>query len=206
VTVIVDVAGLQDFSHLFRMAPAEANKAAKLAINQTALRKAIPLSRQAMIQQVSWPADYLRRDDRFGLAYRATDTRLEAGVRARRDATSLARFTGLSAVPRRGTKLSVRVQPGRRTALPRSFLLNLRSGNLGLAIRLKPGEALTHTSGAKLIRSGPLAGVALLYGPSVDQVFRTVAVDVSQPTMDYLVTEFLRQFRRFVGNAGLPSA
>lgn len=205
-TVIVDVAGLQDLSNLFRMAPVEANKAAKLAINQTALRKTIPLSRKAMVQQVSWPADYLRRDDRFGLDYAATDARLEAGIRARRTETSLARFTGLAAVPKRGTKLSVRVQPGRRVALPRSFLLTLKSGNLGLAVRLKPGEALTHTVGAKLITSGPLAGVALLYGPSVDQVFRTVAVDVSQPTMDYLTTEFLRQFRRFVGNAGLPSA
>jgi hypothetical protein len=39
----------------------------------------------------------------------------------------------------------------------------------------------------------------------VDQVFRTVAVDVSEPTLDYLTTEFLRQFRRAVGNAGFPT-
>jgi hypothetical protein len=205
VTVIVDVAGLQGLDHLFRMAPAEANKAAKLAINQTAQRKAIPLSRDAMVKQVSWPADYLRREDRFGMAYWATDTRLEAGVRARRDATSLARFTGLSSVPPRGTKLTVRVQPGKRTTLKHSFLVRLRSGNLGLAVRLRPNEPLLNTVGAKIIHGGPLNGVALLYGPSVDQVFRTVAVDVSEPTLDYLTTEFLRQFRRAVGNAGFPT-
>jgi hypothetical protein len=36
----------------------------------------------------------------------------------------------------------------------------------------------------------------LLYGPSVDQVFRTVAVDISPPLLDNLQSEFLRQFQR----------
>ena len=195
-TVIVDVTGLNEMSHLFKMAPEEANKAAKLAINQVAKRNALVLSRKAMVQQVSWPSSYLQREDRFGLAYSATDTRLEAGVRARRTPTSVARFTGYTTPPPRGTKISVRIKPGSRVALPHSFLVRLRGGNLGLAVRLRQGETLNNSIGAKHIRTGPLAGTALLYGPSVDQVFRTVAVQVSQPVSDALVTEFLRQFRR----------
>jgi hypothetical protein len=46
-----------------------------------------------------------------------------------------------------------------------------------------------------------LAGVALLYGPSVDQVFRTVAVDISQPLLVHLENEFLRQFIRLQNDA-----
>jgi hypothetical protein len=85
-------------------------------------------------------------------------------------------------------------------------LLNLRSGNIGLGIRLKNGETLTNTVGAKLITSGPLAGVALLYGPSVDQVFRTVAVDISPALLQELSVEFLRQFERLFRDANLSSA
>jgi len=84
--------------------------------------------------------------------------------------------------------------------LKRAFLINLRSGNVGLGIRLRPGETMENTVGAKLITTGPLAGVALLYGPSVDQVFRTVAVDISPDLLVYLQAEFLRQIQRLSGN------
>jgi hypothetical protein len=90
----------------------------------------------------------------------------------------------------------VQIKPGRIVELPRAFLLTLRNGNVGLGIRLKPGETLQHTIGAKLITSGPLAGVALLYGPSVDQVFRSVAVEITPELLNELELEFLRQFIR----------
>jgi hypothetical protein len=95
--------------------------------------------------------------------------------------------------------IRVQIKRGSRVKLPRAFLINLRGGNIGLAIRLRPGETLQHTIGAKLIRTGPLAGVALLYGPSVEQVFRTVAEDISPELMSRLQTEFLRQFSRLSG-------
>jgi hypothetical protein len=47
-----------------------------------------------------------------------------------------------------------------------------------------------------MITTGRLAGVALLYGPSVDQVFRSVAVEISPPLLVNLEVEFLRQFIR----------
>jgi hypothetical protein len=90
--------------------------------------------------------------------------------------------------------------------LGRAFFINLNSGNIGLGIRLKNGETLTNTTGAKIITKGPLAGVALLYGPSVDQVFRSVAVDISPPLLDALSIEFLRQFDRLFRDAHLTSA
>lgn len=199
-TVFVDAFGLRDFDRYVAMGSATANRAARLAINDTAERKGLKLARDAMIAQVAFPAGYLN-PPRFSLRYKATDARLEAGIAGRQTPTSLARFTGRSSRPRgRGTRISVQVRPGSSVELPRAFLITLRSGNLGLGVRLRPGEVLHSTVGAKIIVSGPLKGVALLYGPSVDQVFRTVAVDISPPLLAALQTEFLRQFARLFAN------
>lgn len=206
-TVFIDAVGLQDFSRYFQDIPDKANRAARLAINQTAERKGLKLAREAMLAQVAWPTSYLtektRADEkRFRLSYKATDTRLEAGIQASQEATPLARFSPSRISFARGRRsrapIRVTVQPGRTRTLERAFLLNLKSGNIGLGVRLKPGEVLENTIGAKLITSGPLAGVALLYGPSVDQVFRTVAVDISPPVLEELTTEFLRQLGRLL--------
>jgi hypothetical protein len=171
-----------------------------------------------MLEQVAFPAGYLSGTDgvgqkRFRLKYRATQDRLEAGIVGQFTPTPLARFTSARASfvtsrargrrrrrAQAGRGVTVMVQPGRSVTLKRAFLLSLRSGNIGLGIRLRPGERLEHTVGAKLITSGPLAGVALLYGPSVDQVFRTVAVDISQPLLVHLENEFLRQIQRLSRN------
>lgn len=199
-TVFIEAFGLRDFDRYIAQAPKTATRAAKLAINDTAERKGLKLAREAMLTQINFPAGYLN-PPRFALSYKATDDRLEAGIAGRQTPTSLARFTGRSTVPRgRGTRISVQVHPGRSIELPRAFLINLRSGNFGLAIRLKSGETLHSSVGAKIITSGPLKGVALLYGPSVDQVFRTVAVDISPPLLAELQTEFLRQFARLFAN------
>lgn len=204
-TVFIDATGLKGLGHLFKQAPEVANEAAKLAINQTAERKGLKFAKEAMLHQVAWPSGYLQGQShdgpRFSLAYKATTSRLEAGIVGRKDATSLARFSGMTTVPARGTKIPVTVHPGVTRTLNRAFLIRLKAGNLGLGVRLKKGDVLEHTVGAKLITSGPLAGVALLYGPSVDQVFRTVAVEISPAILDELTTEFLRQFRRILGNA-----
>jgi hypothetical protein len=197
-TVFMDAIGIDSFQRYIDRAPAAAQRAARMAINDTAKRKGLPLAREAMLAQVAWPSGYLN-DPRFGLKYLATDSQLEAGIAGRQTPTSLARFT-TSRPTRRRSRVSVQVHPGRSVELPRAFLLNLRNGNLGLAVRLRAGETLHSTVGAKLITSGPLKGVALLYGPSVDQVFRTVAVDISPPLLGALETEFLRQFARLFGD------
>lgn len=203
-TVFIDAYGLTELQYYFDAAPAIATRAAVLSINDTTQRQGLKLAREAMLAQINWPAGYLNTE-RFGLKYRATADRLEAAIAGRQTPTSLARFTGRTTIFRgRGRRakapLTVQIHPGQIETLKRSFLIHLRNGNLGLAIRLKPGETLQNTIGAKLITSGPLKGVALLYGPSVDQVFRTVAVDISEPLLGSLQIEFLRQFDRLFSN------
>lgn len=207
--IFFTTSGISDWKKYFEELPDIARTAARLAINQTTERRAIPLAREAMISQVAWPTGYLTErvngEPRFGVHERATVGKLQASIRGRFQPTSLARFTRQRPGARRTTRRSARartrgitvtIHPGRPIELPRAFLLNLRGGNVGLGIRLRPGEALQNTIGAKLITSGPLAGVALLYGPSVEQVFRTVATDITPAVSNYLETEFLRQFIR----------
>ena len=136
----------------------------------------------------------------FGIGHRARDNNLEATIAGRQEPTSLSRFATerarfIRGRHARGTPVTVNVHPGRVHEFKRNaFFLRLRNGNIGLGIRLKNGESLTNTVGAKIITDGPLKGVALLYGPSVDQIFRTVAVDISPEVLDALTVEFLRQF------------
>lgn len=211
-TITIDATGIPDFRRYLDNYADIAIKAAKLAINQTAERQGLSLAREAMLAQVAFPPGYLNGADgtgqkRFRLKYRATDQQLEAGIVGAFTPTPLARFASVRArfvaARTRGRRfrrpsggVTVNIQPGRSATLRRAFLLTLRNGGVGLGIRLRPGETLQHTIGAKLITSGPLAGVALLYGPSVDQVFRTVAVDISPALLDHLQAEFLRQIVR----------
>ena len=214
-TVLVEVTGLAQLERDMQIAPAIATRAARIAINQTAERKGLKLAREAMLAQVAFPSGYLQEvsrggEKRFRLAYKATDTRLSAGIKATESPTPLARFSRDRKIfvtkGQRRRPIRVEVQPGRAVELKdRAFFLNLRGGNTGLGIRLRPGETLTNTVGAKIITSGPLAGVALLYGPSVDQVFRTVAVDISPPILDALTIEYLRQFELGFRNANLQA-
>lgn len=195
-TAFIDAVGLPYWQDYFDRAPQIARQAARLAINDSAERKGLKLAREAMLTQVQFPTGYLA-PPRFELKRRATDSNLVAVIGGRFTPTSLARFTGRTSATRgRRAGVTIRISPGSSVTLPRAFLINLRNGNLGLAIRLKPGETLHNTIGAKLITSGPLAGIALLYGPSVDQVFRTVAADITPAILDNLQTEFLRQFQR----------
>ena len=64
--------------------------------------------------------------------------------------------------------------------------------NLGLALRLRPGESVLNKRQMVQV-SGNLY---LLYGPSVDQVFRSVAEDIAPEATDILEAEFLRLIDR----------
>jgi len=203
-SVVIEAVGLTDLKKFYDLAPKEATVSARVAINQAAERKGLPLAKAAMAAQVNFPRGYFGEINRsgkpnFGIGYRATDKNLEATIAGRQEPTSLSRFSTERVRFRqgrhaRGTPINVAVHPGRTRELKHAFFLRLRNGNIGLGIRLKDGQSLTNTVGAKIITDGPLKGVALLYGPSVDQVFRTVAVDISPEVLDALTVEFLRQF------------
>jgi hypothetical protein len=90
--------------------------------------------------------------------------------------------------------------------LSKAFLVRLRAGqgpvqdgafNLGLAIRLRKGETISNK--VQMVPFG--GGLYLLYGPSVDQVFRGVASENAPLLADAFADEFFRQFVRLAGEA-----
>jgi hypothetical protein len=203
VTVTVVVDGLGRFAQYVAQLPEITRRAARLAINDVAddaRKKLIP---DAIEAQVAFPEGYLDGDDKLAVTQRATDTNLEAQITARQRATSLARFAPGAVLGARGqTGVQVTVTPGQPINLKRAFLVRLRRGasmaqdnfNVGLAVRLAPGQTLRNKRGQTSARLAD--NVYLLYAPSVDQVFRTVAEDLSEPLATLVGDEFSRQFVR----------
>lgn len=187
---------LQDFKNLKQ----DIRVAALRSINKIARDKR---SRAARIirNQVNFPASYVSPGQkRLHVSQKATRGSLEARITARGRATSLARFVqGSGKVGKAGVYVSV--APGKSRYMKRAFLIKLPQGsvqtdtvfNLGLAIRLRRGETLRNKITARKMSSG----LYLLYGPSVDQVFRSndgtgVANDMVPEIERDLSAEFLR--------------
>lgn len=201
----ITAVGLKDAEQFLEERPEIARRAARLSINDTSRRKAVPIFRASMEEQVNFPVSYLRDPERFGVKKLATEADLTAIISARFRATSLARFAqgdvSIGGARRRGG-ISVRVNRGGARFLKGAFFVQLRRGrdtsdgfNLGLAVRLKPGERLR---GRRKGGTGVMLDdrTALLYGPSVDQVFRDVSVADSPKVAELLEREFLRQWVR----------
>lgn len=174
--------------------PAEIRRAAMQAVNRTVTRTRTASARE-MRRQVNFPARYLSGEDgRLAITKKATDADLEGVITGRFRPTSLARFARTKTVRKAG--VSVEVAPGFARFMKRAFLIRLRSGsaaldtqsNLGLAIRLRPGEAIQNKR--KMIQVQ--GNLYLLYGPSVSQVFAGVADDEVAEAGDFLEQEFLR--------------
>jgi len=192
----------QGLEQYFDGLPGITTTAARIALNDTARGPALKLARWQMNQEINFPNGYLNKD-RLYVDRLATNANLEAAISGRDRATSLARFATSGTVGKRGG-ITVQVAKGNSTLLKKAFLIRLKRGrqldganyNVGLAIRLGPGETIQnktipHTASASLGN-----GVVLLYGPSVDQVFKGVASDISPDVADEAATEFFRQFTR----------
>jgi len=193
-TYVVAVDGLSALRDLETI-PNAVKRAALQAVNKTVTRTRTSSAR-AMREQVKFPARYLSGEDgRLAITKRATAESLEGSITGRFRPTSLARFVTSGAVGRR-TGVRIEVAPGFAKFMRRAFLIRLRAGtadldttsNLGLAIRLKPGERIENKK--KMIQMS--GNLYLLYGPSVSQVFATVAEDEAPGAADYLEAEFLR--------------
>lgn len=195
---IVAIEGFADTRPLESL-PANIILAAQRAVNRTAERTATA-SRRAIREQINFPAQYLTGTDstgrqRLGLSKRASAGDLEAVITGRHRPTSLARFVTGSPIPGRAG-VSVQVSPGFARYMKRAFVIRLRAGsgdvetknNLGLAIRLKPGEVI-HNKRVMVQLRGNLY---LLYGPAVDQAFNTVREDVAPDAASFLGAEFSR--------------
>lgn len=195
---VVAVEGLSQLKDIDNL-PAEIRRMAALAINDAA-RKGRTAGAREMRRQVNFPSRYLTgKDGRLKVSRLANRDRLEAAITGRFRPTSLARFSTGSPGKRGGVTVSVK--PGAATYMRKAFLVRLRSGselsdtrsNLGLAVRLKAGEKIRNKKVmAKRMSAGKKNDLYLLYGPSVDQVFRTVSSDISPDVADELEKTFLR--------------
>lgn len=197
----IEIFGLDEWDKMIRSAPKDVLTSARLAINTVAGRSGLALIRRAMTDQIAFPTGYLG-GDRLSVASYAQPNKLEATIRARGRATSLARFAQGSGLGSK-TGVTVRVKKGRTTTFTKGWLVRLKRGasltednyNIGLAVRVNPGESIVNkrsTHQSWLVKGK----VALLYGPSVDQVFRTVADDVEDELAGMVKSEFYRQFER----------
>jgi len=195
---VVAVEGLSDAIESVAEIPASITRFARLAVNHTA-RKSRTIASRKIREQVAFSASYLSdANGRLTITRHATDENPEAIITGRSRPTSLARFSN-------GTRTSrgvrVRVDPGGAKTMGRAFFMKLRAGrapietksNKGLAIRLKPGETIANKHRMVQV-SGNLY---LLYGPSVDQVFRSVAEDIAPEAAEIMQREFLRLSERF---------
>lgn len=192
--------GLEDYIGAF---PEATKQAARIALNDVAEGEGLAVYRKAVNEQIDYPDGYLTTD-RLGVTNRATDNNLAVTITGRQRATSLARFARgqtISSTARKGVRVKVK-RGGAAKLMERAWLVRLNKGssadrdnyNLGLAIRLEPGERLRNK---KDVRSVQLdQNVYLLYGPSVDQVFRDVAVTDTPPVLEKVGNEFFRQFFR----------
>jgi len=193
----VMVEGVESLREIRDLGP-RIKTAAAQAINKVARDQRAEAARR-ITDQVNLPKSYVSpAGGRLVVSQQAQKESLEARITARGRPTSLARFS-------RGTPgkagVTVEVKPGQTSFMRRAFLIRLPQGstltdsrfNLGLAIRLRPGERLQNK-----VRQVKLdKGLYLLYGPSVQQVFlnnegKGVAADLADPTADYLEAEFTR--------------
>lgn len=183
---VIAVEGLEGLD--LTAVPEKIKRLASRAINTTARRYRTQAARE-MREQIAFPARYLTgaESGRLQVARFASPEALSATIRGRDRPTSLATF--VKGARRHGVKSpTVEVATGVREKMNRAFLMNLRNGNLGLAVRLAPGEKIDNKR--KMVQVSN--GLYLLYGPSVDQVFRTVAADLSDDAAAFLEQEFTR--------------
>lgn len=191
---VVAVDALTDLQGDLDQIPEKLKLAALRAVNRTVERTRTSSAR-SMRQQVNFPARYLSgRDGRLSITKQATADDLEGVITGRFRPTSLARFTRGGAPGRAGVR--VEVAPGFAKFMRRAFLMRLPAGaadldtrsNLGLALRLRPGEKVENKRRMVQLRGN----LYLLYGPSVSQVFASVANDEAPGAAEFLETEFNR--------------
>lgn len=197
-TVTAD--GLADLQRMFQRAPQIADRAAQLAVNEAARYGRVQSSRQ-IAAEVNLTKGYI--DERLTVRL-AKGGEQAATITGRWRPTSLSRF--LTRKPVRGKPVKVQVRRGGSAQTLKAFPVRLRAGkeltdskfNMGLAIRLKAGQVPRNTSGAKLLSTDKSGAVWLLYGPSINQVFRDVRYKVDGPIADRLSSEFVRQYQRLI--------
>lgn len=198
----VEVNALRVLNDFLEAAPDITRQSASLAMNGVIPRKGMTRYKKAMKSQVGFPGGYLDEADKFGVTQFAKPGDLTAAITARQRPTSLARFATSGVVGTEGVTL--RVKAGQSRRLKRAFMVRLMAGtqltgetfNTGVAVRIPGGEAAVRGKKDTSRMVHLAKDVFLLYGPSVDQVFRSVSVTETPHVLNEIETEFYRQFAR----------
>lgn len=195
-TTYVEAVGIRDALGVFKAFPEVADKTAAIAINQVMSRSGMQMIKGSIESQIAFPKGYLS-GDRLKIKQYAKPGNPEGIIFARKRATSLARFAQGQPIGKPG----ITVYVGQASKfLKRAWLVRLKRGtsltednyNVGLAVRVKPGDPIFNKKHMHIGWLVPDA-VALLYAPSVDQVFRDVADELAYPIAELVDKEFWRQ-------------
>lgn len=186
---MVAVEGIQNLHDFDNLSP-KIIKAAIATVNR-ATDRARAASARMIRDQVNFPARYLSgKDGRLAVVKRANAANMTGVIRGRFEPTSLARFakqkTTKQAQRRGGVDVSV--EPGSTKFIPNAFIIQFNASAKGLAIRLKEGESVRN----KKYQVRTWNGLAILYGPSVDQVFRAAPEEIGPEISDFMDREFNR--------------
>lgn len=207
----IEISGLADFDRLLKRLGAGTIVAARQSINE-ATRYGRTLGSAEIRKQVRLKKSYVEGRSgnnaaRLAVTKQARDTDLEGVITARDRPTSLARFRVGQFLPRtrgsrrRAVRVQVKASGGVQT-MPNAFYIRLRRGsaavtddnfNEGIAVRLKPGERIPN----KRLMSSMGGGLYVLYGPSVGQVYRSVAPRSADAVADQLANRFVHNMQRF---------
>lgn len=197
-SVFVDASGIEDLELYFDRFPQVTRRAMSRALNDTARDVAMKAARRDITAQVAFPEGYLDLPGRLEISRFASEDNLEVVITARDRPTSLARFapSGTPVVKKGrnppGAGITVTVKPGQPQHFASGFLVGLKNGNIGFAIRLGPGQRVRNVHTFQPIQI--FKDVFLLYGPSVNQVFENVSADIAPEVTSALEAEFMRQF------------
>lgn len=204
-TVDVTFRGLDDVRKNVAGMPQRIDEASVPAINEAARYGQAESSRRIR-EQVAFKASYVGSAEdpgaRLRVAKRARVGDLEAIIAGRTRPTSLAQFQTGAKLGKGGyVRVRVSATKGSKT-IPGAFPMKLRRGNVydpgsvnqGIAVRLKDGKLPAGLNKKQMVQVD--GSLYLLYGPSVDQVFRDVRYDVQEPVADVLESSFLRNFAR----------
>lgn len=202
--ITIKLDGMVAFEQMVNTFTDRTEKAAILAINQTAKREALSRVRRDMRQQVNFKASYLNSKEHTGVAYMARKGSLQAAIYARDQPTMLNRFrpnpNSAPTQTKRGKNkgVTVRVKPNSTKVMKGAFVHQFKgSKNIGVLVRTKGGV----NDPPKGINAGGGRYIAsmrawLLYAPSIDQVMWDTVARNRDKIATYLKAEFLRQFAR----------
>lgn len=205
-TVEIGFRGLDTVRKNVAGIPETVDRASAFAINESITFGQAESSRRIR-EQVAFKASYVGSADdpnaRLRVSKKAHVGDLEGVIAGRTRPTSLIQFMTGAKLGKGGyARVKVSAHGGAKR-IPNAFPMKLRRGigvydpenaNQGLAVRLQDGKLPGGMNKKQMVQVN--GNLYLLYGPSVDQVFRDVRFDVQGPIADVLESSFLRNFAR----------